>query len=499
MNVLLINANREQMPWPVVPIGLCLVASALRRAGHDVDLLDLAFSGDPFADTRARVERRRPAMVGISVRNLDNCNFEAPIFYLPEVRDQVVGAVRRAAPSATIVVGGSAVSVAPFEVLRFLGADLALAGEGEGAAVELAAALERGASERELLAIPGVVTAAGDRRTVARVADVDAVRAQAWRWIDLERYAARGGPLPVQTKRGCAQRCSYCVYNAIEGRSYRLRRPAAVADEIEEAVRDHGVRAVELVDSTFNLPHEHCLELCAELASRALPVELSTMGLNPGAISQRLLGLMRRAGFESVMCAPESASDATLAGLDKGYRREAVVEAATQLRRAGLRTFWFFMLGAPGETLASARETLEFCADHLPPTDVVLLTTGLRVYPGTPLAARCRAEGWFAADDPLLAPSWYVAPTVDVRELYRLLVQAVRRHPSWMLNAETILAPPLAALLKRSLRLLGRRGPFWTHLPQLMRWRAALGARGRTLEAASRRLEATFAGGSWAG
>src|SRR5690242_6880008 len=113
MKVLLINPNREQVPWPALPVGLCTVASATARAGHDVSVLDLAFSKQPRRDTLQRVRREEPDVIGITVRNIDNCNFERPHFYLPEIRDEVVRSVREAAPNAKVVLGGAAVNVSP--------------------------------------------------------------------------------------------------------------------------------------------------------------------------------------------------------------------------------------------------------------------------------------------------------------------------------------------------------------------------------------------------
>ena len=46
MRVLLINTNRATQPYPVMPIGLASVATALERAGHAVRLLDLCFAAD---------------------------------------------------------------------------------------------------------------------------------------------------------------------------------------------------------------------------------------------------------------------------------------------------------------------------------------------------------------------------------------------------------------------------------------------------------------------
>ena len=497
MNVLLVNPNREQMPWPALPVGLCTVATALERAGHDVELLDLTFSRDPYQDTLDAVLRRQPEVVGLTIRNIDNCNFESPLFYLAEIKQRVVSAVRRGAPSSTLIVGGSAVNVSPRDVFDYLEADYALVGEGEEALPALLAALE---TRAPVATLPGVLERGMSHGRMLPILDTGrlgkgeppggraivkdlecSVRSEAWRWVDLRRYTSRGGSYSVQTKRGCALKCVYCVYNNIEGHAYRLRKPSDVVDEIAEAVTEHGVRNVDFVDSTFNLPLSHSRALLAELASRALPVELSTMGLNPAGVTPELVGDMKRAGFRSVMCTPESASEVTLKSLQKGFGKHAVVRAADALRRAELPTYWFFMLGAPGETMDTVRETLAFCEEHIPPTDMVLFSTGIRVYAGTPLETMCKELGWFDADDPLFFPSWFLSPAVDLEELYSTLVRAAASHPNWMTNAETIMSPSMAYVMKGALRTLGFRGPFWQHLPKLFHIAIRLGARQRGL------------------
>jgi radical SAM superfamily enzyme YgiQ (UPF0313 family) len=500
MRVLLINPNREQMPWPVVPVGLALVASALERAGHDVDFLDLTFARDLGHVLARRLRERPPELVAIGVRNLDNCNFEHPVFYLPEIAEQVVAVVRRHAPGVPLVVGGAAVNVCPADVLDYLGADYAVVGEGERGMPELVDALSAG---RDPSSLPGVLVrratrnalpildtgrmGRGEPRAGRAVATDLSLWSRAHRGVDVKRYSDAGTPYPVQTKRGCALDCVYCVYNNIEGRRYRLREPSDVVDEIEEVVA-HGVRHVELVDSTFNLPLAHARALCAELERRALPVELSTMGLNPAGVTDELVMAMKRAGFRSVMCTPESASETTLASLHKGFGKQAVERTARALRRAELPTWWFFLFGAPGETAETVRETLAFCEEHIAPTDVVLLAVGLRVYAGTPLELVCKKAGWFAADDPLFEPSWYLSPDVDRNELYRMLTGAAERHPNWMVNAETVLDARFAWAMKHAFRALGWRGPFWKHLPKLFRIVSGLGARQRGLRIAAERL-----------
>lgn len=495
MDVLCINPNREQMPWPVIPVGLAAVATALDAVGHAVRLLDLTFSRRPARDVERAIKRGIPDVVALGIRNLDNCNFERPVFFLPEIRDHVVRAVRRAAPDAKLVVGGAAVNVCPGGVLDYLDADYALVGEGERTMPALCSALGEG---RDPGGLPGVL-ARGGARTSAPILDTGRVgpgeppggrviveagerigATRAHRWVDLRHYAALGTPYPIQTKRGCALACAYCVYNNIEGHAYRLRKPGDVVDEIEEAT-ERGVRLFDFVDSTFNLPLSHARAVCDELERRALGVELSTMGLSPLGVGEDLVLAMKRAGFRSVMCTPESASDVTLASLRKGFDKSTVERAAHALAAAEMPTWWFFLLGAPGETMDTVRETIAFSEQHIPSTHMVLFTTGIRVYAGTPLEKSCKGSGWFSAEDPLFEPSWYVSPELDLGELYDTLAGAAAKHANWMVNAETVVGPRMATVMKRAFHVLGWRGPFWQHLPRLLGLSARFGARQKGL------------------
>jgi radical SAM superfamily enzyme YgiQ (UPF0313 family) len=191
---------------------------------------------------------------------------------------------------------------------------------------------------------------------------------------------------------------------------------------------------------------------------------------------------MKRAGFKNVMCTPESASEAMLKSLNKGFQKHAVVRAAKALREAGMPTYWFFMLGAPGETMDTVRETLAFCEEHVPPTDMVLFSTAIRVYAGTPLEVTCKQMGWFAPDDSLFYPSWFLSPELDLNELYTTLVRAAQAHPNWMTNAETVVGPAMRGLLKGALKVLGYKGPFWQHLPKVFSLASRVGMRQRGLE-----------------
>ena len=90
------------------------------------------------------------------------------------------------------------------------------------------------------------------------------------RWIDLARYQRHGATIPIQTKRGCVYKCIYCTYRNVEGWGYRTRDPELVADEIEELKAKAGIHHFDFVDSTFNSPPGHALQVCEAITRRRI-------------------------------------------------------------------------------------------------------------------------------------------------------------------------------------------------------------------------------------
>ena len=347
--VLLISANRERQPYPVVPNGLACVASALDQAGHDVQFLDLCFERDPAGATRRAIHKHNPGIVGVSVRNIDNSDAIALRHYTPEAKE-IFSAVREAAPLAKVIAGGAAFGVAPEALFQSFGVDYAVAGDGERASVALVDSLARGDS---ITAIPGVVRMENDCVHFAppgEDAALDALPSPSLhRWIDLRRYERNGATIPIQSKRGCVYKCVYCTYRNVEGWGYRTRDPERVADEIEELNRKAGVKTFDFVDSTFNSPPGHALEVCEAIIRRDLGVHLDTTNFTPAAASNELLSAMRHAGFRTLGITAESASDPVLEKLEKGFTAAKARDVAERVEKMGIRALWIFLVGGPGE------------------------------------------------------------------------------------------------------------------------------------------------------
>jgi anaerobic magnesium-protoporphyrin IX monomethyl ester cyclase len=464
--VLLVSANRERQPMPVLANGLACVASALDAAGHDVRVVDLCFEHDAEAAARRAAERFRPDVVGVSVRNIDNSDSIALRHYTPEAAG-VLRALRSAAPAATVIAGGAAFGVAPEALFRELGVDYGVAGDGERATTTLVDALATG---RPVGAVPGVVRQ-GDQGVIftppGEDADLDALpRPRLHRWLDVRRYQHHGATVPIQTKRGCVYKCVYCTYRNVEGWGYRMRAPELVVDEMEELAREAGVRHFDFVDSTFNSPPGHAIDVCEAVARRGLPdrlgVRLETMNFTPATASPELLAAMRRAGFSSLGITAESASDPVLARLEKGFDAAKVRVVADRVERAGIRALWIFLVGGPGETPETLEETLAFAAERLARGNAVYLTVGLRIYPGTTLHRIALAEGSVQYGDPLLAPTFYFSPSLDFEAAVVRLRRFAADHPRFMFSADSRSA--ILPYLTRLASLLHLPRPHWRYM-----------------------------------
>jgi radical SAM superfamily enzyme YgiQ (UPF0313 family) len=471
--VLLVSTNRERQPYPVVPNGLACVASALDAAGHRVGFLDLCFARNAVNAARDAARSFRPDIIGVSVRNIDNSDAIALRHYTPEARD-VLHALREAAPSAKVIAGGAAFGVAPEALFRDLGVDYAVAGDGERASVALIDAL---CSNAPIEALPGLVR---DRDgTVVFTppgedADLDALpNPSLHRWVDLARYQRHGATIPIQTKRGCVYKCVYCTYRNVEGWGYRTRDPDRVADEIEELNATAGIRHFDFVDSTFNSPPGHALQVCEAITRRRLNVQLDTTNFTPATASSELLRAMTAAGFRTLGITAESASDPVLERLEKGFNASKVREVAERVEKHGIRTLWIFLVGGPGETPRTVEETLSFAKWRLERGDAVYLTVGLRIYPGTTLHRIAINEGLVPATSSLLDPTFYFSSELQFDATVARLKQFAADHPRFMFSADSrsVILPYLTRLAS----VLRLPRPHWQYMGLFQRVARSIG------------------------
>jgi radical SAM superfamily enzyme YgiQ (UPF0313 family) len=407
MRVALINTNRMQPP--VAPIGLDYLAEALNAAGHRVDLLDLCWEPDASAAVARFLDHADFGLIGITLRNTDDCGYTSRQSFLGEFAG-VVDTVRAHTP-APVVLGGIGFSVMPEAVLELAGASLGVWGEGEFVLPELACRLESNRNWRDL---PNLIWRSGEtwQRNPASTWPLAGLPPMSRNWVDNRRYFRHGGQAGFESKRGCFAQCVYCADPIAKGRQTRLRPPAAVADELD-ALLQQGIDHLHTCDGEFNLPVSHAFDVCGEIVRRGLGDRLRWYAYcSPAPFSRDLARAMRQAGCVGINFGVDSGDEDVLRRLRRGFTPADILNATRWSRDAGMAVMLDLLLGSPGETRESLVRTIEMTKQASP--DRVGVSIGVRLYPGTELAARVKptdsTEPLFFLE-PEIAP--FVFPLLD--------------------------------------------------------------------------------------
>ena len=460
MKILLVSTNRNTLPMPVMPIGACIIAHASERSGHTVHLLDLMFTRDAMAELESAVTGFQPEVVGISIRNIDNNDMRNTVFYLETLRKIVD--VLRTRTAAPIFLGGAAMGVMPEEILRLGDVSGGVIGDGETIFPLLVDRISQGGSFHDLPGVAYIEDGTFRRNPPAAIGFSTACPAPDYhRWLNTAAYRSHLATVPIQTKTGCQFQCVYCTYPKIEGCAYRLKEPGSVAEAVARLAAT-GLRDIEIVDSVFNAPLEHAMNVCAALARVRHQARLQCLELNPLFFDDSLLTAMERAGFVGMGITLESASDPVLRGLKKGFTTHEVHHAAEVVRRHGIPCAWIFLLGGPGETEETVKDTLRFAGNQIRPRDVAFFNTGIRIYPGTELESIARRQGVLTrAPEDMLSPVFYVSPDVAAPWMEQELKKSMNRHMNF-LNMDSLGLSFLPTIHRIGYRL-GFRPPLWRH------------------------------------
>lgn len=458
MKVLLIAVNQEKHPYPVQPIGAIYIAAALKEKGHQVRLLDLNFVDDFKKDIPLVLNEFKPDLVGISIRNVDNCFYPNMEFYLPKIKE-IVNCCK-ANTAARLVAGGSGFSVMPKEILEYLEMYLGITGNGEEVICDLASRMEEGASIEK---VKGIIYRKDEQYFKNPVAydsyGLDGLEPARF-LLALKTYFEEGSVAPIQSKRGCEFDCIYCTYPLIEGESVRLRNPKMVVDEIEKLKRDYGIDYVFFIDNVFNYPINHAASICKEIIDRK--IEINWTGFfNPAFITKELVALLKESGCSGMEFGTEAACDEMLKNLGENFNMNTLIRTHKLCSEAGIKTCHYLLLGGPGETLETIEESLNVMRE-LKPT-AVIVATGIRIYPGTPLDKIAIKEGYDLKN--LLIPQFYISKALG-ENIEETIQNFAKKYPEFIFEG---IHKKTSKEILRMMRRMGFKGPSWEFVPVINR------------------------------
>jgi radical SAM superfamily enzyme YgiQ (UPF0313 family) len=449
MKILLISPNIEFLPDPIFPLGLANIAGVLKENGISHRILDLCFVSDFDAAVTSEINRFQPDLIGLSLRNLDNVSYPNYTSYLPFYQ-KIIHIIRKRT-SSRIIVGGSAFTLMPEEILSYLNADFGVAGEGEGGIMELIRRI-RVADKRGLLVKEPIVW----DREAGVVENLDDLPFPDRSKLNCEAYLQYGGMGNIQTKRGCPFHCIYCTYPIIEGKKVRLRSPKKICDEIE-GLMQQGIKNLFVVDNEFNFPVEHAQFVCHEIIRRKLRIKWSGYA-NPKFITGRLVELMKNSGCTGIEFGSDAADPDMLTNMGKDFTVEDMIKASEICTQAGLSFCHSLLIGGPGETMESVKRTFRHVAE-MSPTAVICMV-GIRIFPKTRLFQIAKEEGKIDHKQNLLEPAFYISPAIE-DQILPFIESISKDHPTWIFPGMNI---NINRALQEKIRRIGAKGPLWEYM-----------------------------------
>jgi len=191
------------------------------------------------------------------------------------------------------------------------------------------------------------------------------------------------------TGRGCRARCTYCLWpQTISGHDYRVRSTQSVYDEMVNAIRLFPqVKEYFLDDATFTDNPRRAMEIAGKFKNLGITWSCNA---RPN-VAKDTLKVLKDSGLRLLTVGFESGSQQILNNIKKGTRIEQIREFVKATKELGILVHGAFILGLPGETEATIKNTLSFALEMDPYSIQVSLVAP---YPGTELYAQAQREGW---------------------------------------------------------------------------------------------------------
>jgi radical SAM superfamily enzyme YgiQ (UPF0313 family) len=440
-----------QMQVPAPPIGLAYVAGSLRRLGERYVVVDAV--GEALDHITAYPTRPDMRMQGLSYDQIIaripadtdivgvTCTFST---LWPITRD-LAQRIRAHLPHALLVLGGEHGTAVPDHVLRTSAFDVVALGEGVDTMVDIVAAYRAyGVAPDRFANVRGVAYLGPDGGVVsnglaARKASVDDMALPDWDSFPIREYIDRhqmsganiGRSMPLVATWGCPFQCTFCSNPAMWTQRWIPRSPKLVVDEMEMYVKKYGVTNFDFYDLTAMVKRSWVIEFTETLKTRGLNITMQLpSGTRAEVFDDEIARRLYDAGLRLLAFAPESGSERMLKLVKKEVDLGHMMRAMRAAIGAGLKLSCYIVIGFPGETRTSLKETLRLIRRmaRLGVHDVAV--TKFVPYPGSQLFRELQAQGRLKLDDDFFvmpmdfytsrAPSY--ADDVSTRYLYFMML-----------------------------------------------------------------------------
>lgn len=333
------KGSRQRLKLVWINHGLASIAGSVRKAGHEVSLIDLRqlSSWDEFKD---KVKACAPQVTGLTMMSVDYETVTQAIRLIKEIDKRI-----------KVVVGGPHPNLAREEVKANPDIDHIALGEGEISFVKLLSDMESGKAVERI--IDGVRP------------DLDALP-----FADREIFAA--GEMPIDhflripfvtiiAGRGCIYNCSFCqpAERMIFGPKVRRRSVKNVTDELKLLRERSNFQSLMIHDDCLTEDRAWVMDFCRQYRDNGFKQPFVCQSrADIICKNEDMVKRMAHSGLAMFLIGFESGNQRVLNFLRKGTKVEQNYKAAEICNRYGVRVWANYMLGIPTETKEEALDTL---------------------------------------------------------------------------------------------------------------------------------------------
>jgi radical SAM superfamily enzyme YgiQ (UPF0313 family) len=270
-------------------------------------------------------------------------------------------------PNIKTILGGPHITGRPHDC-RYAGIDFAILGEGEQAFLELLDALSE---KRDYTKVSNLAYRVNGGVAInpkkAFIANLDSLPLPAWDLLKMKEYRdptffeqeAHAG---VFTTRGCPQDCIFCASKVTWERKLRFRSVDEVVREFKELSEKYGVKNLYFYDDHFATRPKRTLDLCNRMITEGLGMRY-VVQVRADSINPELAKALKDSGCVSAALGIESGNEEMLKRIRKNETKEEMRLAVKVLKDAGVPITTTYIIGLPGDTHESIRETLNFARE----------------------------------------------------------------------------------------------------------------------------------------
>ena len=389
MKLLLINLSlRPEGVQCIFPIGIGYIATAVKEAGYEFDVLDMD------------IHKLKPEQVIDYPWQKYNVIAFGCIVTGYKIVKELSAIIKLANPNAMIICGNSVASSIPDILLDNTDVDVAVIGEGDKAIVDI------------LRQYCEIGKFRGKWKGKA-VKDINELPLLDWDIFDMHKYIAKNksdipephivgyaaiNAMPINSARGCIHRCTFC-YQVFCDDLYRYRSIDSIGKEIDILKQKYDINYITFYDDLTLFNKQRVDDFIAMLTNKGIfwtACCRADLFLQGGDLGQARR--LKQSGCTALGYSLESANADILKSMNKRISLEGFRQQKAILDEVGIATLTSLVIGYPQETEATLKETFDFCyANNMYPSTGYLLPQ-----PGTPMYAYAVANGYILDEEAYL-------------------------------------------------------------------------------------------------